>query len=1857
MSDLDKKLKEAQQSISESLMGKQSVFASNKVNFSPRQTNMSRYLTYGASVYGQLGFDPLRDNNAFYNANTGASSDISRAVEGSLKLAKIGFSDTFAFGVGASKSASLDFERTMNDYSSTKGGLTGLFSNTLLSSGYTAGILGAIATEEVILTGLTALTGGAGGVGQALETGSLFARAANALDNTRQISKSIKAIEELSKVKTARNFLKGSLNSLNPIENTIQFAKDFKSLDNINGLSKVLSGSGALVRDARKLYMTHSESKLEAELAESEFFKKEYSKAASQSSDGSVSDDKVEDIKNKSNQVYNKIYTGNLGLIYSTNAITFDNMFKTMKGTNRFFNQADNGLFKKVINKETGEVTIEALKKPISGFKKYLIEEGKSLTTVKGLSKKLLASSMEGFQEVGQDVLSNSVKNYYTNSKEVNQVKGGFLNQLFDDLDVLTDANFLNEVGESSKKMLSQEGLETFLSGALMGAFSTPVGLATQGVNSFLFEGGISELRNNIKNSEEFKKAKEQKFKNRQLKAVALTEFFNRKNNFVDFVDHPVFSQHSSQSDMMDDLRTNDNLSFKNNQETSFGQGLWTMLESGMHSEFKDHLLHMADEFNVSEMQEVFGRTDINENNINDFRQKLYSRADKVDYYKQKYDLINQNLINPIKLDGLDPESSEFKTSYLKWKAYESLKKDALLAEGALSDRIDRLSELQSDLSNSVVTDKDFISQLYNEDLLDTQIELLKVSNSANEQLNLSEEDKKILTQSKQKLENLQEYSNNLKKFKTSLLSGDNTQLYKKELMKSFLKVTDTNNKTNNKEETFNKLADYITLSAEKNSYTKFIDSLNTFTSFETLARKKYEIFSEIDNNKKSYIEQALKDFDEKQVSDKMLNELYSSGIFFDLKELDDLLKDGQLPSVFYNINTSKTASSKQKQTAIDIIKTYIEDLKNLDLIDSQELNTNSVGKKLNSDNRTVSDTLSQYSIKLNEVLDLSSEKGKDFIQEIIDSPYSFTADELILDKALDSYITLPKLIFVENSGQAIDYNSEEDIFYIDLAYTGSNYTNSQTTIESLVVRSLSQKFIDKSLNSIDSEIISEVMQEVKNFLKDKIPVDYIPFLNNSSLFFNEALNNLEFQKMLSSLELSSSLTNNSSWSELFKEIETLLDINFSGKALDKILGLLNNTFDQDLFSGEKISDQEQIISSEETNKVDDLYSKLIKLKEDKRNPNITRKEKKRLDREITQTAFELNSLMDKIEENVDQKEPVYQTSFPESEKIVENHIAGYDVFGNYMINSTTPWSIIPLELKEKFSQVYYQKNSNRLTAKEISFVLEEIKENPAIQQMMVDYNNKTTYLSELKQNNEAVRRNVDFRQNINKTLKETKKKVNKVSFTQNLKNVLGENFNLLSEQELILFQEKLNNKNFSFQDILTYVAEKSTTSSVSEKIVGRLNYFENNFNIDNNTFKYLSLLNSDLFLLSEQKYVSSLKNLISLYKSDIKNFELDLESGDIREKIEYVFSLEESGKLYPVIAEKINKYFSKNNIPLVISLNRKTSIPFYTYEYSNKKIKKLQSLKSSNKNISKLINFLNSPEGKIKYSSIMEQQKKYYLSDEFLIEKGLYNETLFDLNENQKDLFLTAINKGVYPISNIDNAVLSLSELDDKINGILSSDLYKENDFETLENLDSLQAQKEVLIEKINTSTESEIIDQPNEINSGNEFEYNSIRLNSLEIKDVKYFINKEVGAININTSLDKILSLLSFVKTKYPNDFSYLKKELLKNIDIDNFNSKPILYNGEIMFIQNFKFDSVTLSSVNGDLKNISLDIFINNFDKSLLPGEKINSSNVDSLIKSNQISSLKNIFSEILNNFDDITPSENIEEEIKIHIKNCL
>jgi hypothetical protein len=461
---------------------------------SPKGTFRAKYKAYGQETFNKIGFHPLIDNETWFNQNTTFGDDIVKwATNSAWPMLSKGFMDpirsykSIIDGNGlfyADEQSARDYEYYNAIGASTKGGLGGFTVNLLNSASYSMGILAEGATEGALIGFLAG--GGAGGV---IAGGSTFLRRLGSLPKalvqtgqaTRILMQDIKNYSNISKAKQLFNSAaKNYGNFLNPLHNTTEAYRQLKNTDNLTNLARSATTAGALWHDVMAMNLGLSEGKLEGGFTRNQIYDRLYNEhLLNKGTPPTLEEQESFQRQASKGAWWNTL--NNTALIYYSNKLVFPSITNAsfLRGLPKF------GFGKVVTNvgKEF-QVIFEPGAKAIEGvFSKQkisFVNALKSLVKPSTYGKVGLnyfkANVIEGVQEVSQDVLQSATEKYYVNT---------FYNP--------DSRNFrygTGLLGDAISKQWSAQGLETFLSGFLMGTILQAPGkiksYATVGYNDYL---------------------------------------------------------------------------------------------------------------------------------------------------------------------------------------------------------------------------------------------------------------------------------------------------------------------------------------------------------------------------------------------------------------------------------------------------------------------------------------------------------------------------------------------------------------------------------------------------------------------------------------------------------------------------------------------------------------------------------------------------------------------------------------------------------------------------------------------------------------------------------------------------------------------------------------------------------------------------------------------------------------------------------------------------------------------------------------------------------------------------------------------------------------------------------------------------------------------------------------------------------------------------------------------------------------------------------------------------------------------------------------------------------------------------
>ena len=890
---------------------------------------------YDHHNYEDLGWDPLRDNEKYYNDNTSAFWDFTRAAKHWASSVGTGFMSSYrSFGDLFGDDAWIDPDFTSSDEfaestrlgSSTRGGFAGGATNIFLQTGYTFGILGSIAAEELALAAATAATGGAAGGGFLARTATNFGKGIKAMGNLFDIGKSIKAsksiLDSIRAVDNARDFwaaskavgaapfkLAGDLFA----PETMAAIRGFKSAENtaqgLSGLAKVTKTFPHMYRDLRSINFAMSEGKLEAGFAYNEIFSKGLAIEMEKNGGNDLSQTQLEDLNTKALAGATDALMFNAPAIFLSNKLVLGTAMKGFSPMmSKIFSDKASGFAKNIIR--TGRVVGKNGKKTKGLYKdvsptnwranfinvkklKALGAAGTLKATAHGALRYAAANIAEGLQEVYQEGVQVGVVDYHTALME---------NPMAPTTDLL-EQSFKSAVSSQ----ISGQGVEVFMSGFLMGGL-------VQGPQKLFFEMA-PQMYQKRKNPEDF--AKYEKNKAEFIKWVNETGDAIQDNpaDYFSDIKKRLFSASEGDQQSTASLFENDELGFRDIQDDAAWSNLNFLMKSGAENLFIEQ---MQDQLKLSDEEIVlFDKT--GEKDPAKIRKKIEKTINDTRSYKQKYDKsfnIIKNPYDPSKAKRAFDEISNDKNATDDQKAQkqieyndERLKHDAIedarmlyLFSGNTFERaIERRNAIEKTLQTSDVMNdlaSDDLTVLLSTDSIDNEAALLMLE--INNLKKAEKPDNKLIKRKESKLNKLIEYRTALESIydkESDVYDRDKKNKVKKALV-SYLRTLGAVDKKgyikndeidavismlidhNNLDKRAQLLDRTISLFSDPNKLTNLIDRLSA---------ARLDLYKNAKTIFKSNIDKAVMNEETKQ----LLNQLDFLNVTPDTQELEKFLETG----------------------------------------------------------------------------------------------------------------------------------------------------------------------------------------------------------------------------------------------------------------------------------------------------------------------------------------------------------------------------------------------------------------------------------------------------------------------------------------------------------------------------------------------------------------------------------------------------------------------------------------------------------------------------------------------------------------------------------------------------------------------------------------------------------------------------------------------------------------------------------------------------------------------------------------------------------------------------------------------------
>jgi len=921
-----------------------------------------RYMAYGAEKFDEIGFSPLRDNEALFNSRTTRMDDFKRMMTHSFVPL---FSNGFTSGPksfmkmlsGDFTSSDLEdaqaYEEAAAIGQSSKGGVFGFTNNLMMNFAYTAGIMSEAVLEEVGGALLAPLTGGASLFAATANNARKAAKIGSALGAAADGMKAVRStISNLSDLRYARNF-KNTVEKLstttlgriaNPLENTLEALsgiRKIKATDNISSLAQISKTAGGLYRDARNINMALSEARLEAGMVENKVYDELYNQFYEANDRAPSNAEQSAMIKQSKDAATNTLFW-NAGLIYASNKITFDNITGPRGGLRNFVKSTTDdvmsvgggkfgNLGKIVYNKVDEAFTFEG--NNIKELAKSWWKNPGFKTTTKTIGY-LKANFTEGLQENLQEVIAGANEKYYIESFNS---RGRRANEYSKGLAGYTEKSQGDYFAEELGAQVSMQGLETFASGFLMGTLASPLNNAVP-----FFTHGY----NRMFNKDEFQKYKD-------MKTEVTTGIVEKLNNIDinSFLKSKEFSYGTQ--DILASIKKNGTKKEAMDAEMeSLIKATGTMVRTNTVDVFTDKLktyTEMTDE----ELVDAIKGITIDE--APKYRQRVFNSIERIERIKDRYDYYTDkmpNPINPEELESMDKSSKEYMDRVTLYNGWNLAVENAVFFNEAFEDTSKRMVEIQQDFLNNTTlkkTGQREMNLLFRPDTIIEEVDILENELKALEGMEAkSPAVQKQIQQKKKAIDSYKEFYAKQQMFNLFFNRGDYYDIIKSRLKKELKRepteaeldeafnseigkiddqtkaeevtsdlrvafyqymknVAAANEDTvfdDNLEKGFIKLLDHYKLGQESRSMVEYINTLHNPKSFFEVANRNSAWMQQLYKNRVKYYEAMVKAEINSVEDNALLNALADKGIFVSLEDFAKWQADRTAPTEFFdNVN------------------------------------------------------------------------------------------------------------------------------------------------------------------------------------------------------------------------------------------------------------------------------------------------------------------------------------------------------------------------------------------------------------------------------------------------------------------------------------------------------------------------------------------------------------------------------------------------------------------------------------------------------------------------------------------------------------------------------------------------------------------------------------------------------------------------------------------------------------------------------------------------------------------------------------------------------------------------------------------
>ena len=1000
-----------------------------------------RYASH--SEFENLGFSPFRDNESLYNENSNMFEELGRAYGQWTVTTGLGFKDAMGFGDLTDRENAAEMARAMAIGSSSKGGFTGFTTNLYLNSGYTVGIMAELAIEEIgmlaaeaalgigtvgslgIASGATLPAMAATGAAMGYRATRAFGKIKRALTASYSLSKQLHNLKDINKARSLWSKGLGKAGKIiNPFENTTDFLRNKDKLDHLQKWQRTYKGFAEMYKDVRNVRLAWGEGALEGGMIQNQMERELLADFRAEHGRGPNEEEGQEiiDTAKKAGVTTSMV---NAPVIMLSNKLVFDGLLGRGRFKNLYADVIDTGQAGKIVFKP-GVKGAKAYNKMATGLRGRWDYIKSPRMWAAGAVKYGKANVAEGLQEVFQETITGASEDYYTAMYKGDANRGGYMSSI---------------VGNLSKQV-GPQGLETFMSGFLMGGMvspiSTGVGNITQAIggNTAGFaDSRAAKIGTAISNqyTKAFKgqeayetKVKEQADqrteRNTKLEKdiETLNEFYEDPTKYFSPELENLMSQKAYKEAMDEAEKRGDKRMFHDLADSAETKHVMTALKYGR---LDGHITRMQEmkQFSAEEFKTL--NTKLSQE---DFNLKVDASIDRAKKIQSTWDYASKKFPNPFNPHKYRPNTDKFKEEAMKKIVWDNAIEEMVFQQESFNRALERQQSIYQNIHKTAGLKKmstNDVNILFDEQSVLSEMELLKMELDGSEGAvglrqseALTPEMKQMVAKKDAKLKALEAYDKALKDFngsKTEEVDEATVKALHKaytNYMSVMAKQSGEHLNVDKLDASFEALADSHLLTARAGGLNRAVNILSDPKNFLSMVDRKNARIKVLHDNREIEIRRSLEEFRKLAEQNEMLNRLYDEGMFFDPKDLALLESEGKMPVNFYYADTTdghkmgevlKTSADYAK--AIGIVTKGMK-AKGIDVEDiiimEEDANAYSPTSRRKSpgDTRTYQDFVKQFGFHPEN--ESSEVPLADVMQAIIDSKYA-TEHEIALAEQL----------------------------------------------------------------------------------------------------------------------------------------------------------------------------------------------------------------------------------------------------------------------------------------------------------------------------------------------------------------------------------------------------------------------------------------------------------------------------------------------------------------------------------------------------------------------------------------------------------------------------------------------------------------------------------------------------------------------------------------------------------------------------------------------------------------------------------------------------------------------------------------